>query len=44
VMTQGTPSCNCGLRPDEAHRALSHALLAEGVGHVALPDGGTNIR
>jgi hypothetical protein len=43
VMTQGTASCNCGLRPHAAHRELAHALDAQGVGHVILPDGGTNI-
>jgi hypothetical protein len=43
VMTQGTSSCNCGLRPPAAHRVLAEALDAEGVGHVMLPDGGTNI-
>jgi hypothetical protein len=43
VMTQGTSSCDCGLRPTEAHDALATALDAEGVGHVPLPDGGTNI-
>jgi hypothetical protein len=43
VMTQGTPGCDCGLRPDAAHRVLAHALDAQGVGHVVLPDGGTNI-
>ena len=43
VMTQGTSSCNCGLRPLEAHRALVDALGAQGVGQVSLPDGGTNI-
>ena len=43
VMTQGTASCSCGLRPGEAHRVLAHALDAQGVGHVVLPDGGTNI-
>jgi hypothetical protein len=43
VMTQGTSSCDCGLRPTEAHDALVTALDAEGVGHVPLPDGGTNI-
>jgi hypothetical protein len=43
VMTQGTLSCNCGLRPHAAHRVLAHALDAQGVGHVILPDGGTNI-
>ncbi|HKN63067.1 MAG TPA: hypothetical protein VJV76_01930 [Gaiellaceae bacterium] len=43
VMTQGTSSCNCGLRPTEAHDALAGALDAQGVGHVPLPVGGTNI-
>jgi hypothetical protein len=44
VMTQGTTSCHCGLRPLAAHRVLAHALDARGgVGHVALPVGGTNI-
>jgi hypothetical protein len=43
VMTQGTESCNCGLRPSEAHRALARALGAQGVGQVPLPEGGTNI-
>jgi hypothetical protein len=43
VMTQGTASCSCGLRPHAAHRVLAHALDAQGVGHVVLPDGGTNI-
>jgi hypothetical protein len=43
VMTQGTASCKCGFRPHAAHRELAHALHAEGVGHVALPEGGTNI-
>jgi hypothetical protein len=43
VMTQGTASCSCGLRPLEAHRALAHALGAEGIGEVPLPEGGTNI-
>ena len=43
VMTQGTPSCDCGLRPPAAHRVLADALDAEGVGHVLLPLGGTNI-
>jgi hypothetical protein len=43
VMTQGTPSCGCGLRPLAAHRVLAHALEAQGVGHVTLPLGGTNI-
>ena len=43
VMTQGTPSCDCGLRPPAAHDALANALDAQGVGHVPLPVGGTNI-
>jgi hypothetical protein len=43
VMTQGTQSCDCGLRPTEAHNALADALDAQGVGHVPLPAGGTNI-
>jgi hypothetical protein len=43
VMTQGTASCNCGLRPSAAHRALAQALDSEGVAGSALPLGGTNI-
>lgn len=43
VMTQGTPSCNCGLRPPEAHDALAQALDDQGIGEVRLPVGGTNI-
>ena len=43
VMTQGTSSCNCGLRPFAAHRVLSDALDAQGVGHAGLPSLGTNI-
>jgi hypothetical protein len=43
VMTQGTPSCDCGLRPPAAHRVLAHALASQGVGRVLLPAGGTNI-
>jgi hypothetical protein len=43
VMTQGTPSCDCGLRPSAAHQALVDALGAQGIGNVPLPDGGTNI-
>ena len=43
VMTQGTVSCNCGLRPTAAHRVLAQALDAQGVDHVQLPAGGTNI-
>jgi hypothetical protein len=42
-MTQGTASCNCGLRPTAAHRVLAQALDAEGVDHLSLPAGGTNI-
>jgi hypothetical protein len=43
VMTQGTSSCDCGLRPPEAHAALAHALDDQGIGEVPLPVGGTNI-
>jgi hypothetical protein len=43
VMTQGTSSCSCGLRPPAAHRVLARALDAEGVGRIPLPVGGTNI-
>jgi hypothetical protein len=43
VMTQGTSSCSCGLRPSAAHRVLARALDSAGVGHVLLPTGGTNI-
>jgi len=43
VMTQGTPGCDCGLRPPAAHRVLARALEAQGVGRVSLPTGGTNI-
>jgi hypothetical protein len=43
VMTQGTPSCSCGLRPTAAHQALAQALGAQGIGHVPLPVGGTSI-
>jgi hypothetical protein len=43
VMTQGTESCDCGLRPTAAHEALANALDAQGVGQVQLPNGGTNI-
>jgi hypothetical protein len=43
VMTQGTASCNCGLRPTAAHRVLAQALDAQGVDHLSLPAGGTNI-
>ena len=43
VMTQGGSSCNCGLRPLAAHRVLARALGAQGMSHVPLPVGGTNI-
>jgi len=43
VMTQGTRSCGCGLRPPDAHRVLARALEAQGVGRGLLPAGGTNI-
>ena len=43
VMTQGTSSCGCGLRPPAAHRVLARALESQGVGRVLLPAGGTNI-
>jgi hypothetical protein len=43
VMTQGSQACDCGLRPHAAHRVLAHALVSQGVGHAALPVGGTNI-
>jgi hypothetical protein len=43
VMTQGTSSCSCGLRPPAAHRVLAQALVSQGVGQVPLPPGGTNI-
>ena len=43
VMTQGTPACDCGLRPPAAHAALAHALDDQGVGEIRLPVGGTNI-
>jgi hypothetical protein len=43
VMTQGTSSCSCGLRPLEAHRALARALGEQVDGGVSLPAGGTNI-
>jgi hypothetical protein len=43
VMTQGTPDCDCGLRPPAAHEALAQALEDEGVGNAFLPRGGTNI-
>lgn len=43
VMTQGTSSCDCGLRPGEAHRVLAQALDSAGVDGTVLPSGGTNI-
>jgi hypothetical protein len=43
VMTQGTTSCDCGLRPEVAHRALARALGSAGVDETVLPHGGTNI-
>ncbi|HZE29333.1 MAG TPA: hypothetical protein VE055_04500, partial [Gaiellaceae bacterium] len=43
VMTQGTATCDCGLRPTAAHRVLAQALDAQGVDNVSLPVGGTNI-
>ena len=43
VMTQGTSSCNCGLRPTAAHRVLARALVSQGFGDVVLPSGGTNM-
>jgi len=43
VMTQGTSTCDCGLRPSEAHTALAQALDDQGMDHVLLPLGGTNI-
>lgn len=43
VMTQGTSSCGCGLRPSAAHRVLAQALLSRGLDDVVLPRGGTNI-
>jgi hypothetical protein len=43
VMTQGTASCNCGLRPPAAHHVLAQALESQGVDDVSLPTGGTNI-
>jgi hypothetical protein len=43
VMTQGTSSCSCGLRPRAAHRILSHALAVQGVGHAVVPRQATNI-
>ena len=43
VMTQGTSSCSCGLRPTEAHRVLERALDTAGVEKALLPQGGTNI-
>jgi hypothetical protein len=43
VMTQGASGCSCGLRPTAAHRVLAQALMSQGIDHVILPPGGTNI-
>jgi hypothetical protein len=43
VMTQGGAGCRCGYTPHAAHRVLARALAAQGVGHLALPRGGTNM-
>ncbi len=43
VMTQGSPSCHCSLRPHAAHNALQRALAAVGVEPTIVPQGGTNI-
>jgi hypothetical protein len=43
VMTQGGPSCRCGLRPHAAHRVLARALAAVGEDARFLPRDGTNI-
>ena len=43
VMTQGTASCNCGLRQAEAHDVLVQALDSAGLDQVTVPPGGTNI-
>jgi hypothetical protein len=43
VMTQGGATCRCGLGPHAAHRVLARALASQGVGHLALPRGGTNM-
>jgi hypothetical protein len=43
VMTQGSPSCGCSLRPRAAHEALQRALVSVGVAPTVVPAGGTNI-
>ena len=43
VMTQGARAATAGYGRSAAHDALVHALGAQGIGHVPLPDGGTNI-
>jgi hypothetical protein len=43
VMTQGGATCDCGYGQHAAHRVLARALASQGVRHVALPRGGTNI-
>jgi hypothetical protein len=43
VMTQGGPSCHCGLRPDRAHRVLSDALVSQGIGRAVVPRTATAI-
>jgi hypothetical protein len=43
VMTQGTASCDCGLRPEYAHRVLADALASVGEDETSLPAAGTNI-
>jgi hypothetical protein len=46
VMTQGSSTCRrsrCGLRPQEAHDALVHALSRVDAGPTRVPLGGTNI-
>ncbi|HJQ74280.1 MAG TPA: hypothetical protein VJ814_05305 [Gaiellaceae bacterium] len=43
VMTQGTPDCDCGLRPHAAHRVLADALDHQGVRNAVLPRSSTNI-
>jgi hypothetical protein len=43
VMTQGTASCRCGLRPVAAHRVLARSLASVGVDDSDLPRGGTTI-
>ncbi len=43
VMTQGTASCDCGLRPAAAHDVLAQALDSAGLDQVAVPPAGTNI-